>query len=119
MTQVCQVRLGNIFFTSDIDSLLPHRVGCNIAPTVDSTYLLRGWSVSPTLAGMGKKQTEQVRLPVDLMEVVRRTAPALGETPGDYIARVVREALKRDIPRAAKVLDKLTPPDASPAKEET
>lgn len=51
-----------------------------------------------------KGPTEQVRLPSDLLEAVRATAPALGEQANDYIARVTREALKRDIPRAAKAL---------------
>ncbi len=61
--------------------------------------------MSSTLVGMAKK-TEQPRLPVDLMQDVRAVAPALGETPNEYIARVVREALKKDIPRAAKALAK-------------
>lgn len=52
------------------------------------------------------KKTEQVRLPVELMKDVRSTANVLGESPNDYIARVVREALRRDMSRAAKLLTK-------------
>lgn len=62
--------------------------------------------MSSTLLRMAKKKTptEQVRLPVDLMRDVRSTSPVLGEAPNDYVARVVREALKRDMARAAKIL---------------
>ncbi len=62
--------------------------------------------MTATLSVMAKKTTEQVRLPVDLMNDVRATAPVLGETATNYVARVVREALKRDMTRAAKELTK-------------
>lgn len=61
------------------------------------------WSNATSEAEMRKK-TEGVRLPVDLLEDVRATAPALGETAPGYIARVVREALDRDMAEAAKRL---------------
>lgn len=60
--------------------------------------------MSGTLTVM--KKTEQVRLPVELLKDVRSTSSVLGESPNDYIARVVREALRRDMPRAAKMLTK-------------
>lgn len=64
---------------------------------------MRGQFVT-TLAVM--KKTEQVRLPVDLMKDVRSTSSVLGESANDYVARVVREALRKDMPRAAKILTK-------------
>ncbi len=73
-----------------------------------------------TLRRMAKSKgpTEQVRLPADLLEVVRATSPALGEQPGDYIARVVREALKKDIPRAAKALSRRAQQSGAPEEAE-
>lgn len=60
--------------------------------------------MNATLSGM--KKTEQVRLPVELLKDVRSTSSVLGESSNDYIARVVREALRKDMPRAAKLLTK-------------
>jgi hypothetical protein len=51
-------------------------------------------------------KTEQVRLPADLMENVRMTCSAFGEAANEYVARVVREALRRDMPKAAKIIAK-------------
>jgi peptidase E len=73
--------------------------------------------VNATVSGMAKKQTEQVRLPADLMANVRATAPVLGESATAYVARVVREALKRDMPKAAKELTRRS--QQTGAKEET
>lgn len=52
------------------------------------------------------KKTEQVRLPVELMRDVRSTSSVFDEAPNEYIERIVREALKRDMPKAAKLLTK-------------
>ena len=51
-------------------------------------------------------KTEQVRIPLDLMRDVRATAPVLGESASDYVARVLRDAVRRDMPRAARELTK-------------
>jgi hypothetical protein len=55
---------------------------------------------------MAKTKTEQVRLPVELMKDVRFAAAALEEQPNAYVARVVREALRRDLPKAQRTLAK-------------
>ena len=60
--------------------------------------------MNATLSGM--KKTEQVRLPVDLLHDVRWTASVLGESANDYIARVLRESLRRDMQKAAKLAAK-------------
>lgn len=59
--------------------------------------------MTATIGGM--KKTEQVRLLVETMNRVRKVAPALGETPSEYVNRVVADALQRDLPRAAKILN--------------
>jgi hypothetical protein len=51
-------------------------------------------------------KTEQVRLPVELMNDVRLTCPAFGEAANEYVARAVRELLRREMSKAAKVLTK-------------
>ena len=64
-----------------------------------------------TLDGMAKSPankgpTEQVRVPVDVMNNVRMTAPSFNEQPHEYVTRAVRDALRRDMAKAAKLLAK-------------
>ena len=62
--------------------------------------------MSATLIDMPKKQTEQVRLPVDMMNRVRMACGAFGEAPNEYVARAVNELLKREMAKAAKIVAK-------------
>jgi hypothetical protein len=48
------------------------------------------------------KGSDQVRIPSSLVADLRIIAPALGETVPSYVARVLREAAKRDYPKALK-----------------
>lgn len=56
----------------------------------------------------GQRQIEEgiSKIPSDLMWDIRIVASVLGESVPEYIARVVREALKKDMPRAAKLFAK-------------
>lgn len=51
-------------------------------------------------------KTEQVRLPAEMMHDVRMTCPAFNEAPNEYVARAVRELLRREMTKAAKTLAK-------------
>jgi len=57
-----------------------------------------------TLSGMPKTpiKTEQVRLPVSLMDDVRQACGAFDEAPNAYVARAVRELLDREMEEAAR-----------------
>lgn len=60
--------------------------------------------MADTLLSMGK--TVQVRLPADLYRDASLCAGAFDEAIIEYINRVVREATRRDLPRAAKIVTK-------------
>jgi hypothetical protein len=60
--------------------------------------------MSSTLAIMGK--TEQVRVPTEVMDEVRMTCAAFKEAAHEYVTRAVQEALRRDMPEAAKIISR-------------
>lgn len=70
--------------------------------------------MSDTLIRMA---TEQVRLPKDLMNDVRMTCGAFDEAPNEYVARAVRELLRREMPKAAKIISKRAEQTGTPAEE--
>jgi hypothetical protein len=51
-------------------------------------------------------KTIQVRLPAELVEDAALCARAFGESTPAYVARLVRDAVRRDLPRAAKLINK-------------
>jgi len=57
--------------------------------------------VSDTVSLMKR---EQPRVPAEVMEAVRMICGAFSERPNEYVTRVLREAIARDTPRAAKIL---------------
>lgn len=59
--------------------------------------------MATTVSSMSK--TEQVRIPADLARNARIVCAALDETLPEYVARVLREAIARDLPRAAKTVN--------------
>ena len=66
--------------------------------------MLRGSVVADTLLSMGK--TVQVRLPADLWKDASLCAGAFDEAITEYVTRVVREATRRDLPKAARMITK-------------
>lgn len=56
----------------------------------------------PTLERMSR--TEQVRIPKDLAADARIVAAALNESLPEYVARKLREAVKKDMPRASQIV---------------
>jgi hypothetical protein len=48
----------------------------------------------------------QVRVDPDLLERAAFVARAFGETTPQYVGRVLRQAIERDLPRARKLIDK-------------
>lgn len=53
-----------------------------------------------TLERMAK--SESLRVPSEITRDIKVIAPALGETVPTYVARVLKEAVKRDHPKAMK-----------------
>jgi hypothetical protein len=77
--------------------------------------------MSVTIAGMAKK-TEQIRIPVDLANDARIVASALGTSLPQYVTDLVQQAVRRDLPKAAKIVSKRAsqfgsdqPPPGKPA----
>lgn len=68
----------------------------------DGSKLLQEVPVSATIARMAK--TEQVRIPVDLAENARIVAASMGISMPEYVSDVVRAAVSRDLPKAAKIV---------------
>ena len=54
------------------------------------------------------KGSEQVRIPSSVIADIRIIAAAFGETIPSYVARILREASKRDYPKAVKKISERT-----------
>ncbi len=72
-----------------------------------------------TVGYMAKRSTEQVRIPVDLMNNVRATASIQGvESAPEFVVRAIRELLKKEMPRAAKEMVKRAQQAGEPVRED-
>ena len=57
--------------------------------------------MSATLVPMS---TEQVRIPKEIMDNVRIIAAAFGQGSPEYVREVLAKAVKRDLPKAQKII---------------
>lgn len=64
--------------------------------------ILQGPSMASKLGDMPK--TEQVRIPIDVVENARMVASAFKQSVPEYVTEIVQAALARDLPKAAKIL---------------
>ncbi len=51
-------------------------------------------------------KTEQVRIPADLAKDARVVSAELGESLPEYVSRVLRQAVQKDLPKVSKLIAK-------------